>query len=409
VSRRSAGARIGAVLRQVWAAIWIFAIPKELWGLLRLWPTVFLAVCSYLWQPSARGERLIVLAVLWDLAVQFWLMTSTLKRPRDDLFSTVFRLRDCTYTPIGWDRVIKHEDSAHVDQLSLVSLLGRQGLASFSHARHARFFLVGMGESGMIPGGLGVFNVPFMEAVVLLRDDPRDAGVEERFCLYHELGHTLGDEFVTQSAIHKGVKHPFSSLVLAGVSMHVTIASTMVLASSLVGLWLMHLVFDRRRRKQRAIAEMKADELAITFLGEDEKRYVLRNVAEVLPPDYELSPLEHLARIESARIFIETGVPLARRDPAAAQLPFFGETQLLALNLCAWMVLLAGFIGAPSARLTHGFQWLIAAAIVLGALRYSIYYAKSLVLSLILMERITWQDGRFRLRTGASRAPAPLT
>lgn len=376
--------------------------------MLRLWPTVFLAVASYLWEPSDHGKRLILLALLWDFTIQFWLMVSAMKTSRDDLFATVAQLRDCTYTRIGWSRVLRSDDAEIVERSSLISLLRREGLSWFNHATHAKFFLVGMGESGTIPGGLGVFHIPFMEAVILLRDDPAEAEVEDRFCLYHELGHTLGEEFVVQSAMRKGVKHPFTTIVLAAAAIHLTTAAVLTLSMSLVALWTIYLVFLRRKRKVRAISEMQADQFALEFLDDNERRHVLRNVESVLPRDTELTPMEHLARVDAVRAFVETGVPLVQRDPSTSQMEYFWDTQLLALNLCAWMVLLAGYIGAPSARLVHGFQWLIAAAIVLGVLRYAIYYWKSIVVDLIFIERVTWQDGRFQLRHGPSRAPAPL-
>jgi hypothetical protein len=406
--------RIAALLRTNLANILVFGIPKDFWSLLRLWPTAFLAVVSYLWEPSDRGIRLILLALLWDLAIQFWLLVSTMKRPENDLLATVARLQDCTYTPISWDRVMKRDDAAAaeraaiVERTSMINTLRRWGLNSSDHSGHARFFLVGMGESGGMPGGLGVYNIPFMEAVILLRDDPAEAEVKERFCLYHELGHTLGDEFISQAGLEQGVKHPFTALVLAALAIHVTTASILVMAASLVGLWIIRLLFDRRRKSLRATSEMKADQFAIQFLDDQDREHVLQDVESVLPEDSDLSPLEHLARVDAARTFIKTRVPIEKRDPSAARLPYFGETQLVSLNLCAWMVLLAGFIGAPSARLVHDFQWLIGAVIALGVLRYAIRYWKSIVLELILIQRVTWQNGKFQIRRGPSHAPALL-
>jgi hypothetical protein len=409
VSTNNLVSRIPPALRAAWANVWIFAIPKELWGMLRQWPTVFLAIACYAWEPSDRGERLILLALVWDLSIQYWLMVSAMKASRDDLFATVAQLRDCTYTPVGWDRVLRRDDAETVERLGLISSLRREGLSWFNHARHAKFFLVGMGESGTIPGGLGVYHIPFMEAVILLRDDPAEAEVEDRFCLYHELGHTLGEEFLVQSAMRKGVKHPFATMVLAAAAIQLTIAAVLVLAMSLVALWMIHLVFLRRKGRLRAISEMQADEFALEFLDVEERQHLLRNAESMLPRDAELTLTEHQARVDAAHTFVKTGVPLAQRDPSASQMQYFWDTQFLSLNLCAWMVLLAGFIGAPSAALVRGFQWLIVAAVVLGALRYAIYYAKSLTLDLIFRERITWQNGKFQVRGGPSRAPAPLT
>ncbi|MBB4636600.1 hypothetical protein [Longimicrobium terrae] len=400
--------RIVAAVRASWATIWLFVIPKELWGLLCVWPTISLAVASHVWLPSGPGKRLIVLAGLWDLVMGFWLMVSAMKVQRDALAAILVNLRDCTYTPIGWDRILREGDAARIDERSLMSFMNRLGLP-YEHKKGVRFFRVGIGRSGGMPGGLGVFNIPFVGAVVLVRDDPKEAGVEDRFCLYHELGHTLGDQFAVQSGLRKGVKLPFVTLVLAAAAVHPTPASLLVLGLCFVALLLVRGVLARRRRTLRAVYEMRADRFAIEFLDQAENQYLRENAESVLPRDEDLSPLEHLARVGAARAYIETGVPLPETDQVRSQLAFFLETQLPALNLGAWMILLAGFIGAPGAGLVRGFQWLIGITVVLAVLRFAIHYWKGILIEMILIQRVTWQDGRFRLRRGASRSPAPLT
>ncbi|WP_420126830.1 M48 family metalloprotease [Longimicrobium sp.] len=400
--------RIVSALRTTWATLWLFVIPKDLWSLLVVWPTVFLSVVSYLWEPSGLGVRLILLTVVWDVTMGFWLMVSAMKASRDALAATVVGLQDCTYTRIGWDHILSGDDASMIDQASLISFMARQGLP-YDHLKDVRFFRVDMGESGVIPGGLGVFNVPFIEGVVLVRDDPRDAGVEERFCLYHELGHTLGSEFVVQSALRKGVTLPFVALLLAATAAHVTRTTLLVFAMCLVALSLVRSVLARRRKTQRAIFEMKADQFAIGFLDEEERRYLLPKIESVLPQDRDLSPLEHLTRVGAARTLLETGVSPAQTDWSISNGAFFFETQLPALNLGAWMILLASFIGAPAAGLVYGFQWLIVAAVVVGILRYALYYWKGIVLELIFVRRVTWQDGKFRLRTGPPVPESALT
>lgn len=400
-------ARFASALRATWASVWLFVIPKDPWSLLGVWPTLFLATASYAWEPSDLGKRLILLAALWDLVMGFWLMVSSMKAPRDALAATVARLRDCSYTPIEWTRILRGDDNVTIRQLSLFDFMGRLGLP-YDHSKDIRFLRVGMGESGTIPSGLGVFNIPFIEAVILVRDDPADAEVEERFCLYHELGHTLGDEFAAQSALRKGVKLPFVALVLAAAALHASASSFLVLALCVVGLSLARAVIVRRGKALRAISEMKADQFAIEFLDDDEKQHVLRNAASMLPQDSGLSPVEHMARVHAIQSYIETGESFAQADWSKSQGAYFLEMQLPALNLGAWMILLARFIGAPGAGLIHGFQWLIAATFVLTVLRFARHYWKGIALELIFVGRVTWQDGRFQLRRGPSRAPAPL-
>lgn len=407
MSQSNPVSRIILIMRAAWASVWLFAIPKELWGLLAVWPTLFLAVASHAWDPSGPGKRLILLAALWDVVMGFWLMVSAMKVQRDALAATLVNLRDCTYTPIGWDRILRGDDAARIDDRSLMSYMKRLGLP-YEHRKDVRFFLVGMGESGGIPGGLGVFNIPFVEAVVLVRDDPKEAEVKDRFCLYHELGHTLGDEFAVQSGLRKGVKLPFVALVLAAMALHVTPASLLVLGLCLVALLLERGVLTRRRKSLRALYEMRADRFAIEFLIQEEKEYVLKNPETVLPKDADLSPLEHLTRVGAARSYIETGVPLPETDSARSQAAFFLETQLPALNLAAWMILLAGYIGAPRVGLVHGFQWMLGITAVVAVLRYAIHYWKGILIELIFIQRMTWQEGRFGMRRGPSQEPAPL-
>ncbi len=405
MSRNRPASRIVSFLRASWASVWNFAIPKELWGLLWVWPTLFIAVVSYFWEPSDRGMQLILLAAIWDLVVGFWLMGSAMKKSRDALAATIIRLQDCSYTPIEWDRILRGDDAASIDRLSLINSLGRQGLP-YDHRKDVRFFRVDIGDSGVIPGGLGVFNIPFMETVILVRDDPEYAGVEDRFYLYHELGHTLGDEFVVQSALHKGVKLPLVALVLAATAIPFEASPFLVLSLCLVSLSLMGLALSRRRNSFRTTSEMKADEFAVGFLEEEEKRYVHQHAASVLPEDHEISAWEHQARIISVRSFIESGVSLTRTHPGTSAPAFLLEAQLAALNLGAWMILLASFIGAPSAGTVYRFGWLIATAFVLAVLRYAMHYGKGRLLELIFIGRIAWRDGKFQLRP-PRRSPSP--
>jgi hypothetical protein len=387
--------RIASALRRILASVWFFVIPKEPWGVLCVWPTLFLATASYAWAPSDLGKRLILLAFLWDSVMGIWLMLSAMKTPRDALTVTVLALQDCTYTPIGWDRILTRDgDAAMIERWSLMSFLRRNGL-SFDHLKAVRVFRVGMGDSGAIPDGLGVFNVPFAQSVILVRDDPDDAEIEDRFCLYHELGHTLGHEFALQSALRKGVTLPFLALVLAAVAVPATRTSLLVLALCLVGLAIVRAVFVRHRKSLRAVSEMKADEFAIDFMKEDEKRYVLGNTESVLPRDSGLSRLEHLARVGAARSYIETGVS-AVGDRSLSQVAYLWEAQLPALNLGAWMILLAGFIGAPSPGVVHGFQWLIAATFAVLVLRYATHYSRGMLLERIFIGEVAWENGRFR-------------
>jgi hypothetical protein len=168
-----------------------------------------------------------------------------------------------------------------------------------------------------------------------------------------------------------------------------------VLALCLVGLAIVRAVFVRHRKSLRAVSEMKADEFAIDFMKEDEKRYVLGNTESVLPRDSGLSRLEHLARVGAARSYIETGVS-AVGDRSLSQVAYLWEAQLPALNLGAWMILLAGFIGAPSPGVVHGFQWLIAATFAVLVLRYATHYSRGMLLERIFIGEVAWENGRFR-------------
>ncbi|MFL5386141.1 MAG: M48 family metalloprotease [Longimicrobiaceae bacterium] len=405
MSRNRLASRIVAILRASWASVWILVIPKDLWGLLCIWPTLFIALASYLWVPSDQGVQLILLAAMWDIVIGFWLTLSAMKKSRDALASMIVQLQDCSYTPIRWSQILRGDDEARIDRSSLINFLGRQGLP-YDHHKDVRVFRVDTGDSGVIPGGLGVFNIPFTETVILVRDDPEYADVEDRYYLYHELGHTLGDEFAAQSALHKGAKLPLVALVLAAMVMPFEASSFLVLSLCVVGLSLVGLALSRQRKSFRAISEMKADQFAIGFLKDEEKRYVHQHAASMLPEDRELSAWEHQARIISVRSFIESGVSLTHTHPEMSQRTSIFESQLAALNLGAWMIMLAGFIGMPGAGVLYRFKWLIATAIVLAVLRFAKHYWKGLFLELIFIGRVTWQDGKFQLWT-SRRSPAP--
>lgn len=408
MSRRGFPFRILTLLRAAWASFWIFGIPKDFWGLLCVWPALFLAVASYLREPSEQGLRLILLAAVWDGVMGFWLTLSAMNTTQDALIATVARLRDSSYAPLEWDRILslRPDTGTIIEQSSRISYLGRQGLP-YNHSKDVRFFRVEMGESGVIPCGLGVFNIPFSETVILVRDDPEDASVEERFGMYHEIGHSLGIEFAMQSALHKGVKLPLLALGVAVLVMPPGRSSWLTFFCCLTGLLLVRRALQRRGENFRALYEMKADQFATGFLNADEKRYVLDNLTDILPEDQELSPLEHETRIVAARAFLQTGADLTESHPGLSPWAFILETQLAALNLGAWMIMLAGLIGAPGAEVAEGFKWLVVAVVVLTVLRFAKHYVKSLVLEWVFIGRIRWQDGRFRLRMG-QLSPDPV-
>ena len=401
MSRRGFSFRIFSLLRAAWASFWIFGLPKDVWGLLCVWPALFLAVASYLWEPSEQGLRLILLAAVWDVVMGFWLTLSAMNTTQNALIATIARLRDSSYTPLAWDRILSLRPDAGtiIDQSSRISYLERQGLP-YNHGEDVRFFRVEMGESGGIPCGLGVFNIPFSETVILVRDDPEDATVEERFAMYHEIGHSLGIEFAMQSALHKGVKLPAMALGLAVLGMSPGWSSWLTILCCLSGLLLAHMALRRSGRNFRALYEMKADQFAIDFLNADEKRYVLNNLTDVLPEDQELSPLEHQTRIVAARAFLQTGADLTESHPELSPRAFIQETQLAALNLGAWMIMLAGLIGAPGAEVAEGFKWLVVAVVILAVLRFAKHYVKGLVLEGVFIGRVRLQDGGFRLQMG---------
>ncbi|MCA1792014.1 MAG: hypothetical protein LC667_19840 [Thioalkalivibrio sp.] len=333
MSRRGFPFRIFSLLRAAWASFWIFGIPKDFWGLLCVWPTLFLAVSSYLWEPSEQGLRLILLAAVWDVVMGFWLTLSAMNTTQNALIATIARLRDSTYTPLEWDRILNLRPDAGtmIDRSSRISYLGRQGLP-YDHSKDVRFFRVGMGDSGAIPCGLGVFNIPFSETVILVRDDPEDATVKERFSMYHEIGHSLGIEFAMQSAL---------------------------------------------------------------------------NLTDVLPEDQELSRLEHETRIVAARAFLQTGVDLTQSHPGMSPWGFILETQLAALNLGAWMIMLAGLIGAPGPEVAEGFKWLVVTVVILTVLRYAKHSVNGSMVESIFSGRARWHDGRFRPRMG-HQSPASV-
>ncbi|HEX8671346.1 MAG TPA: hypothetical protein VF710_05630 [Longimicrobium sp.] len=409
MSRRGFPFRIFSILRAAWASFWIFMLPKDLWGVLCVWPALFLAGASYLWEPSEQGLRLIVLAAVWDAVMGFWLTLSAMNTTQKALIATITRLRDSSYTPLEWDRILSlgPDASTVINRSSRISYLGRQGLP-YNHSKDVRFFRVEMGESGVIPCGLGVFNIPFSETVILVRDDPENATVEERFGMYHEIGHSLGIEFALQSALHKGVKLPLMAVALGVLGMPPGRSSWLTLFCTIAGLLLVRMALQRRGRNFRALYEMKADQFAIDFLNADEKRYVLDNLDDVLPEDQELSPLEQQTRTVAARAFLQTGVDLTESHPALSPWAFILETQLAALNLGAWMIMLAGLIGAPGTEVAEGFKWLVVAVVVLTVLRFVKHYVRGWLLDLVLLGRVRWEDGKFRLRRGRL-SPDPVS
>jgi hypothetical protein len=372
-------------LRAVWGTLWFFAIPKEPFGLILVWPATLIAGAGFAFSPTAPRGHLVLLALAWDISMGFWQMVSAMKKPRDALYSTVLRLKDCSYHEIPLQGFLGESRAAAVlSRSSMLDLLGRWGLP-YSHRNDVRIFRVEIGESGTLPHDLGAFNIPFIEAVLLLRDHPDEADITERFYFWHEFGHTLGSEFAMQSGFEKGVKNPLLALLLAGCVITATWPSVLSLAMCLIATWTLHRMLQKQKRRFRAISEMKADEFALEFLTPEERGYALARPDQLLPTDRDLSSREKRERVDNIRSRIRGGSSPPDDDPDSSAFAFFPDLLLVSANLVGWMILLSRCVAAPTHRMLLIAGGMTGIAFAVAVVRWVGHYWRGILIELMFI------------------------
>jgi hypothetical protein len=388
------------MLRATLSSLWLFAIPKEPFGLVLLYPATILAAGYHFWHSSQQGLRLIGLAALWDFSVGAWLMIASLAKRRNALVAALVELKDCEYTPVGLEQFITAEQTTFMHKMSTLTYLGTWGLP-IQHEDSVEIYLVSIGQSATIPDSLGSFNLPFLGATLLIRDHPEDAEVSERFFFWHEIGHTLGAEFALQSGLFKGVKSPLTALVLSLFVLGWNAYSLVVLLMCFVAIGSLFVLLAQRRTFQRIVSEMRADEFALKFLSPEDARYIEAHSEKLLPIDREFSEREHNHRATNIRRFVRSGKSFV--DDQLNTTTFFVQSALLATSLIGWMVLLSRYISYSPQMMIRNLKWLLLVMIIANCARYVFFYGKGFFVDFILSGRIRWIDGKFKLQRPVPR------
>lgn len=374
-----------AFLKALWANLWLFTIPTDPLGLIVVWPAVLIASAAYCFAPTPQRGYFVLLSGVWDVLIGFWLMVSAMKRPRDELYATLCRLKDCSYHEIPMHELLARDGASTVlERFSSLEYMRRLGLP-YNHWKNVRVFRVAIGESATLLHDLAAFNIPFIEALIFLRDHPDDADVTEKFYFWHEFGHTLGNEFVVRSALGKGIKHPLLALVLTATALGLRWQGFLCLFMSFVGLWLLHRLLRRQEGQLRAVSEMRADEFALEFLTEEERSFARAHPEELITMDRELSAGEHRERIENLRSAVQNGSSGGSVVRHGWDFPFMPDLMLASAIVIAWTILLSKYLAAPSARGLTILGLLTAVAAAIAYVRWRIHYAKGIAIEWILL------------------------
>ena len=379
------------------STIWLFGIPKTPFDLVGIYPATVFATANHFSVRSQWSLYLIGLAWLWDMAVGFWLMNGVIFRSTQWLLRTLVQLKDCSYHAIELSEVLAPEQRPILERGSLFEFLGRKGLP-WQHLRDVRIFRVDIGQSGIFPAGLACFHIPFLGAVLLVRDVPSQGDTAERFSFWHEVGHTLGDQFARQSMTQKGLKSLWISFLLSLLLVRWSLRSALLAVMIAVACIALYRAFSRLRGSLKLDAEVGADGFAIQFMSPADIEVLRINAAQILPSDRELSHSDRLLRLSK---FHEALASYPNRlpwhDPTGLN-DFLFDSQVGALNAMGWMVLLTTQFRPVEHQDLIWFSWGVLALTLAAVGRYGVSFGLGIFADLILSGSRLWKDGRFESR-----------
>jgi hypothetical protein len=390
------------------STLWLFVIPKDPMSLVLIYPASTLALAQYCRLHTQLGLQLIVFALLWDISLSFWLMVRAISVPQKALIKLLTRLKDCGYMQIDLDAVMSNDQSVFLNKASLAQFLGGWGLP-YKASDYAQVYRVIMGQTGILPNSLGAFNIPFLRSVILVRDEPVNSETPERFFFWHEIGHTLGNEFAEQSSSQKGATSPLFAITLGGFVLNHNVNAISALACCLVAWGMAHFLLKNRKQMLKIENEANADGFALQFLNEAERRFVAENFEWIVPADGELSSREHRLRLANLQTLIRTGESIVKDQIRIDSIAWFRDIVLTGVNLGAWMIVLSQYLSNPTSQNNKYFLWAVIGIATLAVLNYIKFYVMGFVEYFILSGRIRWVEGRFQWGRVPATAPDEAT
>ena len=319
------------------------------------------------------------------------------------LMSTLAHLEDCTYSSIPLSQILNATQSKIVADHSLYAFLGDRGLP-WNHETDVRVFRVSMGESGVIPDGIGALSIPFMGCYLLVRDLPAESDLAARFFLLHEIGHSLGDEFAQQSMLRHGIR----SLALAAIWSSFQVIWTWRLILPVLGcglaLAMVSRIIGSERRALRLRVELQADRYAVNLMSEDDLAHLRQLAPErLIPRDRDLDQAEHSIRIAEFQRALDGGDLVDYAHVMRTPRRLFWDLFIAGSNTAAWLILLATQFGRLSTGATRRYAaWCCLALVGLAAIRYMSYFVSGFVADWVFSGRLTFSNGRFRYKGGTS-------
>lgn len=390
------------MIKSTLGSLWLFGIPKDPFALVLIYPLTTVVVAANLWHPGSHFWATTALALLLDLTFGFWHFLTVVGKSRSNLLGTLGALKDCRYVEHELERLVPPEKVSRVTGPSLLSLFERYGLP-YRPLRDVRVYQVKIGESGTIPSDLAAFNLPFLGATILMRDDPSDEEPRERFRFWHEIGHAMGSEFAHQAGGEKGIKHPIIALLLGALLSDHSASAFLLLGLAAIALILIGRLLRRRRLALKLASEMSADEYAVSLLEPSDRELLLAEVETLIAKDRELSELQHSLRLLNLTSLLRDGRAFGE---SLFQSEFhWWDSELLAVLFLGWWCAFAlHFSPLEGHRLTQGW-WLLGLLFCAALIRYGNFYFKGFLVDFILLGTIRWNGEKFTWRGRSSTPP----
>jgi hypothetical protein len=318
----------------------------------------------------------------------------------DNLLQPLIEMKDCTYQNINYSEFMAEiSKEEELEQYSIYEYLRSFGLP-WRHYKDTKIIKVSIGPSGTLPTALGVFHIPFMRSYFLIRDAPDDLSPLERFKLLHEIGHSLGTEFASQSSLMKMVQG-----VLAGFLLVLPLiqwnAKSFALASLVgVAIAIQYRTLLQQKKISRLENELKADAYSLALMKEHDKEDLQTYPAEaVLTKDEELTNIEHLYRIaEFEKRLHQSETSLFHFDFPLSTTQFALSLSLGGINLLAWLLLLGTFLRPLNNHFVPYAYGILIFLFVLIILRYLNYSRFGFTIDFIFSGTLAWKEGSFQLK-----------
>lgn len=394
-------ATIGQLWRATLSTFLLFALPREPYSLVNKYPLSTISAIKLIHAHNQANLVLLGLALVFDTLFDFRLTIGAMSEGRHTLLRALLLLKDGKYTLFNTDDLsTSTEERKIIETSSIYEYLGSQGLP-FAHIKDVTIVHVEPGESGAMLDSICTYHTPFISSHILISEMPESLDAYERFKLCHEIGHSLGLEFVEQARYSKGIKLVSFAVLLALPLYSLNSLSIGILGILGMALLIAMSIIHQQEKYFRLTNEIRADECAIAMLAPSEQEELWEEVTE-LPKDEDLDLEDHLYRQACfrARLKSQTEAPASLNRIQMNAWRNFWSNILIGTNL-----LIAIYLFSVSLKPIT--QWHLNVLIVidvvlfaLGFFKWLRFYWAGFQIDWIFDGSWKWQDGMWRHRYG---------